>query len=72
MQYVVIFEKGENSYGAYVPDMPGCIAVGETLEETRALIAEAIAFHIEALLEAGEPVPAPSFRPAHWKKDGNL
>ena len=72
MQYVVIFEKGENSYGAYVPDLPGCIAVGETLEETRALIAEAIAFHIEALLEAGEPVPVPSFRPAHRKNDGNL
>ena len=72
MQYVVIFEKVENSYGAYVPDLPGCIAVGETLEETRALIAEAIAFHIEALLEAGESVPVPSFRPAHPKNDGNL
>ena len=54
------------------PDLPGCIAVGETLEETRALIAEAIAFHIEALLEAGEPVPAPSFRLVHPKNDGNL
>ena len=72
MQYVVIFEKGENSYGAYVPDLPGCIAVGETLEETRTLIAEARAFHIEALLEAGEPVPAPSFHPDHPKNDGNL
>ena len=61
MQYVVIFEKGENSYGAYVPDLPGCIAVGETLEEVSALIVEAIAFHIEALQEAGEPVPQPSF-----------
>ena len=61
MQYVVIFEKGENSYGAYVPDLPGCIAVGETLEEVSALIVEAIAFHIEALQDAGEPVPQPSF-----------
>ena len=61
MQYVVIFEKGENSYGAYVPDLPGCIAVGETLEEVRALITEAIAFHIEALQDAGEPLPQSSF-----------
>lgn len=61
MQYVVIFEKGENSYGAYVPDLPGCIAVGETLEEVSALITKAIAFHIEALQDAGEPVPQPSF-----------
>lgn len=61
MQYVVIFEKGENGYGAYVPDLPGCIAVGETLEEVRALIVEAIAFHIEALQDAGEPVPQPLF-----------
>ena len=61
MQYVVIFEKGENSYGTYVPDLPGCIAVGETLEEVSVLIVEAIAFHIEALQDAGEPVPQPSF-----------
>ena len=61
MEYVVIFEKGENSYGAYVPDLPGCIAVGETLEEVSALIVEAIAFHIEALQDAGELVPQPSF-----------
>ena len=60
MEYVVIFEKGENSYGASVPDLPGCIAVGETMEEVRALIAEAIEFHIEGLRESGEVVPQPS------------
>ena len=49
MEYVVIFEKGENNYGAYVPDLPGCAVVGETLEEVRRLIAEAIDFHIEGL-----------------------
>ena len=49
MQYLVIFEKGQNSYGAYVPDLPGCVAVGETMEEVRRLIAEAIEFHIEGL-----------------------
>ena len=60
MKYAVIYEKCENSYSAYVPDLPGCIAVGETLAEVRVSIAEAIAFHIEALREAGYPVPVPS------------
>lgn len=57
MRYPVIYEKCENSYSAYVPDLPGCIAVGESLSEVRASIAEAIEFHIEALHEAGYPVP---------------
>lgn len=60
MQYLVIFEKGENSYGAYVPDLPGCVAVGETIDEVRGLIAEAIQFHIESLREDGCVVPLPS------------
>ena len=60
MEYVVIFEKGENSCGASVPDLPGCIAVAETMEEVRELIAEAIEFHIEGLREDGEVVPQPS------------
>lgn len=60
MEYVVIFEKGENSYGASVPDLPGCIAVAETMEEVRKLIAEAIEFHIEGLCEDGEVIPQPS------------
>ena len=59
MAYVVIFEKGENSYGASVPDFPGCIAVGETMEEVGELIAEAIEFHIEGLREDGDVVPSP-------------
>ena len=42
MQYLVVFEKSENSYGAYAPDLPGCVAVGETMNEVRELIAEAI------------------------------
>ena len=62
MEYVVIFEKGEGNYGAYVPDLPGCAVVGTTLEEVRRLIAEAIDFHIEGLQEAGYEVPQPSFR----------
>lgn len=60
MEYVVIYEKGESSYGAYVPDLPGCISVGETLEETQTLIQEAIEFHIEGLQEDGDDVPQPS------------
>ena len=60
MEYVVIFEKGENSYGASVPDLPGCIAVGETMKEVKELIAEAISFHIEGLREDGDIVPPPS------------
>ena len=61
MEYVVIFEKGENNYSAYAPDLPGCGVAGETLEEVRLLIAEAIDFHIEGLQEAGYEVPQPSF-----------
>ena len=60
MRYVVIFEQGETSVGASVPDLPGCIAVGSTLAEARVLIAEAIAFHIEGLRSDGDPVPLPA------------
>jgi predicted RNase H-like HicB family nuclease len=60
MEYVVIFEEGENSCSAYVPDLPGCIAAGDTIEEVRTLIAEAIEFHIDGLREDGDVVPPPS------------
>ena len=60
MQYLVIIEKGESSWGAHVPDLPGCIAVAETRHEVRALIKDAIAFHLEGLREHGEPIPVPS------------
>jgi predicted RNase H-like HicB family nuclease len=59
MRYAVVIEKGESSFGAYVPDLPGCVAVGETEEEVRQLIAEAIAFHLEGMREDGEPIPEP-------------
>jgi len=58
--YQVVFEKGPLSYGAMVPDLPGCFAVGKTLEETRTRIAEAIAAHIKLLQQDGDPVPQPS------------
>lgn len=53
MQYLVIIEQGPNSFGAYVPDLPGCIAAGETREEVSTLIHEAIEFHIESLKADG-------------------
>ena len=60
MRYLVIVEKGPTSFGAYVPDLPGCVAAGETKEEVLALIHEAIEFHIEGLKEDGLPIPAPA------------
>lgn len=60
MRYAIIIEKGETSYGAYVPDLPGCVAVGETLKEVETLIREAIEFHIEGLREDGLPIPEPT------------
>jgi predicted RNase H-like HicB family nuclease len=60
MKYVVLVEAGENSFGAHVPDLPGCIAVAATREEVLELIQEAIQFHIEGLRQDGLPVPAPS------------
>jgi predicted RNase H-like HicB family nuclease len=60
MRYAVIVEEGETSFGAYVPDLPGCAAAGETREEVLRLIQEAIEFHIEGLREDGQPIPEPS------------
>ncbi|MBV6417315.1 MAG: hypothetical protein CMLOHMNK_01962 [Steroidobacteraceae bacterium] len=60
MEYLVVVEKGKTSYGAYVPDLPGCVAVGDTRREVLKLIRQGIALHIEALREAGDPIPAPS------------
>ncbi|MEM8559851.1 MAG: type II toxin-antitoxin system HicB family antitoxin [Bacteroidota bacterium] len=59
MQYAVVIEQGESSFGAYVPDLPGCVAVGETEAEARDLIREAIAFHLEGMREDGDPIPPP-------------
>ena len=60
MKYAVVIEQGPKSYGAHAPDLPGCIAAGETREEVISLIREAIEFHIEGLRASGEEVPAPS------------
>lgn len=60
MRYAIVVEKTENNYSAYVPDLPGCIATGQTLEETENEIRQAIAFHLEGLREDGLPIPQPS------------
>ncbi|HUN98465.1 MAG TPA: type II toxin-antitoxin system HicB family antitoxin [Bradyrhizobium sp.] len=60
MQYAVVFEKAHDNWSAFVPDLPGCVTTGKTLEETRRLIAEAIEFHIEGMIRHGETVPEPT------------
>ena len=63
MSYAVVIEKGDTSYGAYVPDLPGCVAVGETLEEVESLIKETIEFHLEGMQQKGLPIPEPALIP---------
>lgn len=58
-RYLVILEKGESSWGAHVPDLPGCIAVAESRQEVVALIKDAIDFHLEGLREHSESIPPP-------------
>ena len=60
MRYAVIVEEGKSSFGAHVPDLPGCVAVAETKPEVLELIQEAIEFHIKGLREDGQPIPEPS------------
>jgi len=60
MRYMVVIEEGEKSSGAYVPDLPGCIAAADNREEVLCLIKEAIEFHLEGLKETGEPIPPPA------------
>ena len=62
MRYAIVIEEGDNNYSAYVPDLPGCVSTGNTLEEVKAEIAEAIAFHLEGLRKDGLPIPPPTSR----------
>jgi predicted RNase H-like HicB family nuclease len=59
MRYAVVIEQGENNYSACVPDLPGCVSVGDTLDEVKSEIREAIAFHLDGMREDGLPIPAP-------------
>jgi predicted RNase H-like HicB family nuclease len=60
MEYAVVIEQGPESFGAYVPDLPGCVAVGESRDEVLAQIREAIALHLAALRREGTPCPEPT------------
>ena len=59
LQYAVVFEQTPNNYGAYAPDVPGCISTGKTWADIQRMIREALTFHIEFTLEQGEPLPEP-------------
>ncbi|HEV3158256.1 MAG TPA: type II toxin-antitoxin system HicB family antitoxin [Candidatus Baltobacteraceae bacterium] len=60
MTYKAIIECGKSSWGAYIPDLPGCVAVAETRERVEQLIRESVDLHIEMLRERGETIPPPS------------
>lgn len=62
MRYAIVIEKAESNYSAYVPDLPGCIATGATIEEAEKSIREAIAFHLDGMREDGTPIPPPTSR----------
>jgi predicted RNase H-like HicB family nuclease len=59
VKYVVVFEQSPNNWSAYIPDLPGCVAVGDSRQETEQSIQEAVALHIESLIAHGDPVPTP-------------
>ena len=62
MRYAIVIEKAESNYSAYVPDLPGCVATGATIEEIEAQIREAIEFHLEGMREDGIAIPQPASR----------
>lgn len=62
MRYAIVIEKAESNYAAYVPDLPGCVATGMTVEETEQQIREAMEFHIRGLREDGLSIPEPTSR----------
>lgn len=62
MRYAIVIEKAEGNFSAYVPDLPGCVATGATVEEAEAQIREAIEFHLEGMREDGLPIPQPQSR----------
>ena len=60
MKYLVIYEKGPTSWGAYIPDLPGCVAVAKTEAEVHSLIEGAIEMHLRSMREDGDPIPEPT------------
>ena len=64
MKYAVIYEKTATGYSSYAPDLPGCVAAGDTIEETEKLMREAIELHLAGMREDGDPIPEPTTRVA--------
>ena len=62
MRYAIVIEKAEGNYFAYVPDLPGCVATGNTVEEAKSQIREAMDFHLEGMREDGSPIPPAASR----------
>jgi predicted RNase H-like HicB family nuclease len=67
MRYAIVIEKADSNYSAYVPDLPGCVATGDTVESVKCEIRDAIRFHIEGLKDDGLPVPQPSSTTAYME-----
>ena len=59
MKYAIVIEKGENNFSAYVPDLPGCVSTGSTIEEVKKNMQDAIEFHIQGLKQDGDEIPLP-------------
>jgi predicted RNase H-like HicB family nuclease len=70
MEYLVVIEKAENNYSAYLPDLPGCVATGTTPAETKEQLAKAVDMHLKGMEEDGLPIPAPTSRAEylHWEQ----
>ena len=62
MRYAIVIENAGANYSAYVPDLPGCVAVGDTLDEVERQIREAIEFHLDGMRQDGTPIPQPASR----------
>jgi predicted RNase H-like HicB family nuclease len=62
MRYAIVIERTESNFSGYVPDLPGCVATGATVEDTELVLREAIEFHLAGLREDGVPIPQPSSR----------
>ena len=59
MDYLAVIEKTGNGFSAYVPDLPGCVAAGDAVDDVEVLIRDAVGFHVESLAQDGEPIPPP-------------
>jgi predicted RNase H-like HicB family nuclease len=68
-KYLAVFQKGPGNYSGYLPDIPGCVSVGETLAEMRAMMIEAVEFHLEGMIEDGDEIPSPVTTTVDFSED---